>query len=343
MRSLGQPVGSLAADLIGVSMITCKNDRLLELLWFVGYCIEFPTQLAVRIGGGAEWNRRVMYRAIREGYVRLYRKKHKRHVIRSMSLTQKGFEYVAQRDPEAVSMIYSRVNSFKTSPDPVYYGSTNYEDLYDAEYRYGSRNQIDYDIPEVQYGLSQEFLESSLINPYLNGNTQYGFGGSSSNTQYPESDFGSSSIISGGGTIEMPYEPSVTLNDLKQSDGSIGKVSIERVGLNCKVYEGATDSSMSKGAGHYTSSGLYTGNVGLFGHNRGNHPYFGKLKNVKVGDIVKYKTAIGTKTYKVTFVGAISYTDFSYLNEMGDNRITLITCIANQPSLRLCVQAVEIR
>lgn len=73
--------------------------------------IEFPTQLAVRIGGGAEWNRRVMYRAIREGYVRLYRKKHKRHVIRSMSLTQKGFEYVAQRDPEAVSMIYSRVNS----------------------------------------------------------------------------------------------------------------------------------------------------------------------------------------------------------------------------------------
>ena len=49
-------------------MITCKNDRLLELLWFVGYCIEFPTQLAVRIGGGAEWIRRVMYRAIREGY-----------------------------------------------------------------------------------------------------------------------------------------------------------------------------------------------------------------------------------------------------------------------------------
>ena len=92
-------------------MITCKNDRLLELLWFVGYCIEFPTQLAVRIGGGAEWNRRVMYRAIREGYVRLYRKKHKRHVIRSMSLTQKGFEYVAQRDPEALSMMYSRVNS----------------------------------------------------------------------------------------------------------------------------------------------------------------------------------------------------------------------------------------
>ncbi len=97
-------------------MITCKNDRLLELLWFVGYCIEFPTQLAVRIGGGAEWNRRVMYRAIREGYVKLFRKKHQRHVIRSLSLTEKGFDYVAQGDPEAWAMIHSRINN----SDPVY-------------------------------------------------------------------------------------------------------------------------------------------------------------------------------------------------------------------------------
>ena len=212
--------------------------------------------------------------------------------------------------------------SFETSANPVYYGSTNYEDLYDAGYNYGARNQIDYDIPEIQYGLSQEFLETSLNNPYLSSGIQYGLSGGSATTVYPESDFSNSSIISGG---------------------SIGKVSIDRVSLSCKVYEGATDSSMSKGAGHYTSSGIYTGNIGLFGHNRGSHAYFAKLKNVKIGDIVEYKTAIGTKTYQVTFVGSISCTDYSYLNEMGDNRITLITCIANQPSLRLCVQAVEIR
>ena len=210
-------------------------------------------------------------------------------------------------------------------------------------YNYGARNQIDYDIPEIQYGLSQEFLETSLNNPYLSSGIQYGLSDGSATTVYPESDFSNSSIISGGSLIEVPYQPSVTITDLKQKDGSIGKVSIDRVSLSCKVYEGATDSSMSKGAGHYTSSGIYTGNIGLFGHNRGSHAYFAKLKNVKIGDIVEYKTAIGTKTYQVTFVGSISYTDYSYLNEMGDNRITLITCIANQPSLRLCVQAVEIR
>ena len=233
--------------------------------------------------------------------------------------------------------------SFETSANPVYYGSTNYEDLYDAGYNYGARNQIDYDIPEIQYGLSQEFLETSLNNPYLSSGIQYGLSGGSATTVYPESDFSNSSIISGGSLIEVPYQPSVTITDLKQKDGSIGKVSIDRVSLSCKVYEGATDSSMSKGAGHYTSSGIYTGNIGLFGHNRGSHAYFAKLKNVKIGDIVEYKTAIGTKTYQVTFVGSISCTDYSYLNEMGDNRIALITCIANQPSLRLCVQAVEIR
>lgn len=64
---------------------------------------------------------------------------------------------------------------------------------------------------------------------------------------------------------------------------------------------------------------------------------------MKVGDIVTYQTNQGTRTYEVQTVANISNTDYSYLNEMGDNRITLITCIKNQPSLRLCVQAVEIR
>ena len=40
--------------------------------------------------------------------------------------------------------------SFSTSANPEYYGSTNYEDLYDAAYNYGRANQIDYDIPEIK-------------------------------------------------------------------------------------------------------------------------------------------------------------------------------------------------
>lgn len=230
---------------------------------------------------------------------------------------------------------------FSTAGKTGYYDSTNYEDLYDSSYNYGGVNQIDYDIPEIKYGLAQDFLEASLNSPYLDSNTQYGFSGS--NSSYPELVYGNA-ILSGDGSVEIEYQPTVTIDQLLQSDGSIGTVSIARVGLYAKVYEGATTGSMAKGAGHYTGSGCWTGNIGLFGHNRGSGvDYFAELKNVKVGDIVTYKTNQGTKTYEVKVVSNISSTDYSYLNEMGDNRITLITCIKNQPSLRLCVQAVEIR
>ena len=133
--------------------------------------------------------------------------------------------------------------SFQTDPEPEYYDSTNYEDRYDAAYNYGEHNQIDYDIPEIKYGLSQEFLEQSLNNPYLPSGLQYGqHGNTISGGGYPESDF---SDVSHGSNIEITYRPELTVADLTQSDGSIGTVSISRVGLKAKVYEGATDSSMS--------------------------------------------------------------------------------------------------
>ena len=235
--------------------------------------------------------------------------------------------------------------TFETAGVTDYYSSTNYEDLYDAAYRYGETNQIDFDIPELKYGLSQQFLEQSMDSPYLPSGPQYGLSGSSTVVEsggYPVLDHGNG-YLSSDGTIHVTYTPDATLSQLKRSDGSIGTVTIKRVGLKAKVYEGATSDSMSKGAGHYGSSSLWSGNVGLFGHNRGGSvAHFAELKDVKVGDTVTYTTNLGTKTYSVTFVGSISNTDYSYLNETGDNRITMITCIANQPSLRLCVQAVEI-
>lgn len=230
---------------------------------------------------------------------------------------------------------------FSTGDSTEYYGSTNYEDQYDSAYRYGETNQIDFDIPEIEYGLAQEFLESSLSNPYLTPGTQYGLSGGS--TGYPEINTGNGNV-SGGSSIEIEYQPTVTVAQLLQSDGSLGSISIGRVGLYAKVYEGTTSTSMAKGAGHYVGSGYWTGNVALFGHNRGSGvDHFAELKDVKVGDIVTYRTNQGTRTYEVRTVTNISSTDYSYLNEMGDNRITLITCVKNQPSLRLCVQAVEIR
>lgn len=89
-------------------MITCKSDRMLEFLWFVGYCIEFPSQLAVRIGGHPEWNRHVMYRAIELGYVVVNRCTYRGRILRSLRLTSEGIDYIAIADPNSLTYIYAK-------------------------------------------------------------------------------------------------------------------------------------------------------------------------------------------------------------------------------------------
>ena len=91
-----------------------QGNRLLELLILVGYSIEFPAKLAQRIGGHEQWNRHVMYRAIRERYVFMNRMENPRHVIKSLQLTEKGFEYIAERAPEALAMICGRIDKVPT-------------------------------------------------------------------------------------------------------------------------------------------------------------------------------------------------------------------------------------
>jgi LPXTG-site transpeptidase (sortase) family protein len=100
--------------------------------------------------------------------------------------------------------------------------------------------------------------------------------------------------------------------------------------------------AMKKGVGHIDSTSSWNSNRGLVGHNRGANTHFGKLKNLVVGDEITYSTVLGTRTYVVTTVKKIAANDWSYLQYTTDNRITLITCVEDQPQYRLCVQAVQI-
>lgn len=89
-------------------MLFQSDDRMLELLWFVGYCVDFPAQLADRIDGHWEWNRHVKYRAIKSGYLSVHRDVYRQRVIRSLRLTPAGLEYIGQRDPKAQVHIMAR-------------------------------------------------------------------------------------------------------------------------------------------------------------------------------------------------------------------------------------------
>ena len=48
------------------------------------------------------------------------------------------------------------------------------------------------------------------------------------------------------------------------------------------------------------------------------------------------------KQYQVETVTIIQDNDWSYLQSTKDNRITLITCVKNEPNYRLCVQGIQI-
>ena len=84
---------------------------------------------------------------------------------------------------------------------------------------------------------------------------------------------------------------------------------------------------MAKGAGHFESTSMWNGNVAMSGHNRGSADYFGDLKYLVPGDTITYSTDRGTRTS---------------LNPSYENKLTLITCVENIASLRLCVEAEEL-
>lgn len=136
---------------------------------------------------------------------------------------------------------------------------------------------------------------------------------------------------------------SFTLPDAVQmKDGSLGVLSIPSIKLSVPIYE--TDNEiedMFHGVAHMKETSCWAGNVGLAGHNRGANTFFGQIHKLKEGDTVKLTTALGERSYKVTGSYTIGQDDWSYLGRTDDNRITLITCIDNAPTQRLCVQAVE--
>ena len=126
-------------------------------------------------------------------------------------------------------------------------------------------------------------------------------------------------------------------------EDSIGTLTIPDILLdNAPIKEGTELSTLSTAIGHFTNTSLYAGNVGLASHNGGgNGEYFKNLNKVKKGSEIYYQTNYGTRRYIVKVIKIIDETDWSYLENTEDNRLTLITCVKGQSSKRLCVQAYE--
>ena len=141
--------------------------------------------------------------------------------------------------------------------------------------------------------------------------------------------------------IDIVYEEPEKLEEIID-ESILGILTIEKIGLKAKVKEGSTQDILMEYIGHMPETAKYEGNIGLAAHNRGTkYSYFARLNELEKGDKVIYKTKFYERTYIVTKKKVIYDTDWSDLQTTKDNRITMITCIANKPNQRLCVQAVE--
>ena len=228
---------------------------------------------------------------------------------------------------------------FETGAGTEYYPATSYGDTYGIAYNFGGPNPVDYQIPELPYGVSGTTQIGIMEKNYLPSLQQNA--GTSISGEYGIS----------GGLYDFPATaappvlsvPAYTgVDGMERKDGSIGTLKIPSLNINMKVWEGETRASMAKGLGHYSSTSGWDGNVGICGHNRGAKYNIGSIRNLEIGDTITYSTVYGTRTYAVILVKTISDSDWSYLQATADNRITITTCLADRPSKRVCVQAVEV-
>lgn len=120
------------------------------------------------------------------------------------------------------------------------------------------------------------------------------------------------------------------------------KVEIPAISLIAPIAEGTNKQILDQYVGHFEITPKAEGNIGLAAHNRG-YPinYFANLKHLKGGEEIIYTYGEYQKTYVVTQNIKISDIDWSYLENSAENKLTLITCISNEPAYRRCVQAIE--
>lgn len=136
----------------------------------------------------------------------------------------------------------------------------------------------------------------------------------------------------------------VTYDEVENiGDDILGILTIDKIGLKASVKEGSDNTTLKNYIGHIDNTSIYDGNIGLAAHNRGNkYSYFARINELEKGDIITYQTKFFTRNYKVDNIKTILETDWSTLQDSEDNKITLITCIANKKLQRLSVQATEI-
>jgi sortase A len=105
----------------------------------------------------------------------------------------------------------------------------------------------------------------------------------------------------------------------------IGEIQVPRLGLSAMVVQGDSAGSLRHGVGHLAKSALpgEWGNVALAGHR---DTLFRQLRDIRVGDEIRFKTVEQSFDYVVESVEVVAPTNIQVLEATGGQEMTLVTC-----------------
>ena len=163
-------------------------------------------------------------------------------------------------------------------------------------------------------------------NQVLNQNTQ--------NTQNYQSNYNSNNLSNNILNSNISKQLST-----KSEEKVEWYIEIPTISLKALITEGTTKEILDNYVGHFEESPSKKGNVCLAAHNRGyKNNYFENLKKLKIGDEIFYKNNEYEEKYIVSKHEIIKDTDWVNLENTKEDKITLITCVENEPNYRRCIQ-----
>lgn len=123
----------------------------------------------------------------------------------------------------------------------------------------------------------------------------------------------------------------------------IWQIEIPKINLVAPIAEGTSANIMNEYVGHFAETPKNKGNIGLAAHNRGYKiNYFQDLKLLQKGDLIIYTYNGEISKYSVNELGIIKDTDWSKLESSSQDKLTLITCLEDEPEYRRYIQAVKL-
>ncbi|MGC1482196.1 MAG: class D sortase [Candidatus Acidiferrum sp.] len=123
--------------------------------------------------------------------------------------------------------------------------------------------------------------------------------------------------------LERVSPPSVP-HILAEGD-MLGELQVPRLGLTVIVVQGDSSVDLRRAVGHLSNSPLpgQWGNVALAGHR---DTFFRPLRDIRVGDLIRFKSRELSLEYVVESIQVVASTDIRVLEATTGHDLTLITC-----------------